>query len=145
MIVLFAAASVATMAQLPTFMTGCWHINDERSWTEECWMAPKAGTMIGASREGRGDALKTWEWMAIERTPNGSLSFYASPQGKLRTTFTLDRSSADEVSFVNRAHDYPQRITYRRVDDALEGEISLIDGKSAIRWRYQRDSAAAAP
>lgn len=145
MIVFFTAVLTAATAELPTFMTGCWHIHDEQSWTEECWMEPKAGTMIGASREGRGDALKTWEWMAIERTGKDSLSFYASPRGKPRTTFALDRSSADEVSFVNRAHDYPQRITYRRVDDALEGEISLIDGKSAIHWRYQRDAAAPAP
>ncbi|MEO7240930.1 MAG: DUF6265 family protein [Sphingomicrobium sp.] len=145
MIFSILAGLAATAAQLPTFMTGCWHLGDGQSWTEECWMEPKAGLMLGASREGRGDALKSWEWMAIERTPDGGVSFFAAPGGRSRTTFTLDRASVDEISFVNRAHDYPQRVTYRRVGDALEGEISLIDGKSATRWRYQRDSPATAP
>jgi hypothetical protein len=138
-LILAAAGAAATTPELPAFLTGCWQLAEGDSWTQECWMEPRAGLMIGASREGKGASLKTWEWMSIEHGANGGMTFFASPTGRPRTAFALDRSNTGEVSFVNGSHDFPQRITYRMVNGQLEGEISLLDGSRAIRWRYQPD------
>jgi hypothetical protein len=42
------------------------------------------------------------------------------------------------ITFVNAAHDYPQRIRYWRDGRDLMAEVSLADGSKAQRWRYAR-------
>ena len=42
------------------------------------------------------------------------------------------------MTFTNPAHDYPQRISYRRDGEELVAEVSLLDGSEANRWRYRR-------
>ena len=103
-------------------------------------MEPKAGLMLGASREGRADVLKSWEHMRVERTAGGKMVLYASPRGRAPVAFATRKISDSAVEFVNAAHDYPQRIAYELKGDKLEAEISLIDGKKAIRWTYQREN-----
>lgn len=69
------AAAVATQSPaLPAFMTGCWNLVDGEHWTQECWMEPKAGIMLGASREGKGNELNSWEQLRIEQVPDGKLT-----------------------------------------------------------------------
>ena len=50
-------------------------------------MEPKAGLMLGASREGNGDTLKSWEQLRIERLPDGKSRSYASPAGATALPF----------------------------------------------------------
>jgi hypothetical protein len=40
--------------------------------------------------------------------------------------------------FANPAHDYPQRIRYWLEGNALNAEISRIDGSKTVRWTYRR-------
>lgn len=137
-----AAAPAASPAPMPAFMTGCWAQVTGASWVEECWMEPRAGLMIGASREGSGERLVNWEHMTIERTADGSILFHASPRGKGRTPFVLDHASSAEIRFINAANDYPQRIRYLLKDGKLEAEISLLDGSKPNRWSYTRDGGS---
>jgi hypothetical protein len=121
-------------------MTGCWNLVEKDRWTQECWMEPKAGLMLGASREGRGDRLSSWEQLRVEQAADGSITLMASPRGRPAVPFKARVVSANAVEFTNGAHDYPQRIRYELKGDRLEAEISLIDGSKPVKWTYTRES-----
>ena len=134
-------AAVADVAPLPmpAFLSGCWKQVEGQSWTQECWMEPRGGLMIGAAREGTGDTIKVWEQMTIEQGADGALTFYASPRGVGRTPFKLEHASSSEVRFTNATNDFPQRIRYALNKGKIEAEISLLDGSKPNRWTYSRD------
>lgn len=129
---------------LPGWMAGCWEQEQGERWTEECWMKPRAGAMLGMSRSGRGERMGDWEVMRIvQALPGGEaptirMAFIASPGGKDPTVFAWGPSSEAGVVFTNAAHDYPQRIRYWREGDQLMAEISLADGGKPMRWAYRR-------
>ena len=108
-------------------------------------MAPKAGLMIGASREGKGDTLKSWEWMNVRQAADGTLTFRASPNGGAGATFKADQVTATSIRFTNPANDYPQRITYTLRNGQLDAEIAKLDGSNVMRWTYQRQGNSSAP
>ena len=76
-ITLFAAAAAAQTPALPAFMAGCWSLIEGDHWTQECWMEPKAGLMLGASREGTAAKLKSWEQLRIEQSADGKITLFA--------------------------------------------------------------------
>ena len=136
---LLAAVTDYAPPPMPAFLTGCWERKEEQSWTQECWMEPRSGLMLGAAREGTGETLKIWEQMTIEQAADGAMIFYASPRGQGRTPFKLEYASATEVRFTNAANDYPQRIRYAIKNGKIEAEIALLDGSKATRWTYSRE------
>jgi hypothetical protein len=139
---LLAALTDAAPPPMPAFLTGCWERIDGKSWTQECWMEPRGGLMLGAAREGTGETIKIWEQMTIERGTDGALTFYASPRGTGRTPFKAEFVSATEIRFTNAANDYPQRIRYALKNGKIEAEISLLDGSKPTRWTYSREGRA---
>jgi hypothetical protein len=42
------------------------------------------------------------------------------------------------VTFENGDHDYPQRITYRAIEDGLTAEISKLDGSRPFAYSWTR-------
>ncbi len=119
-------------------MAGAWHEEKAGQWTEEYWFQPRAGQMLGTSRSGRGEKLGSWEVMRIEADPKNGLVFLASPEGGAPTRFERMSSGANEIVFANKAHDYPQKISYRREGMRLIAEIAMMDGSKAMRWTYER-------
>ena len=140
MMTLLVAAASAQGAALPAFMTGCWGLVEGEHWTQECWMEPRGGLMLGASREGLGDKLKSWEHLRVQAGAGDKLVYLASPGGRTPVPFTATKVTSSEVEFTNAAHDYPQRIRYQLKGDKLEAEISLIDGSKPVRWLYVREN-----
>ena len=140
--ILLIAAAAAEAPAMPAFMSGCWDLRAEtgNGWTQECWMEPRAGLMLGASREGADEKLKSWEQMRIELGANGKLTFFGSPGGRPAVAFEARTASATSIEFTNAAHDYPQRIRYELKDGRLNAEISLLDGTKAVQWSYSREN-----
>jgi hypothetical protein len=133
---LLAASTTAQPPALPAFMSGCWDLIDGDHWTQECWMEPKGRLMLGASREGTGDKLQSWEQLRIQQFADGTITLFASPGGRPPLAFEGRSLSPTAIEFTNAAHDYPQRIRYELKDGELEAEISLLDGSKATRWSY---------
>lgn len=133
-----AGTAPAAEQELPGWMAGAWHEEKAGQWTEEYWFQPRAGQMLGTSRSGRGEKLGSWEVMRIEADPNTGLVFLASPEGGAPTRFERKSTGANEIVFANEAHDYPQKIGYRREGTRLIAEISMMDGSRAMRWTYDR-------
>lgn len=133
------ATGASSASAMPGWMSGCWFEFKSPNWTEECWTGPRADHMMGSGRDGRGDRIKSWETMQIERGPDGVLVFYGSVKGGARVAFPMVSSGPRDMAFANPTHDYPQRIHYWRNGMELNAEISLMDGSQRFSWRYQRE------
>jgi hypothetical protein len=143
MLMWMVVAAAVEAAPMPAFLAGCWEEKRaEQIWTEECWTSGRGGLMMGSGRNGKGDTVGRWEWMRIERGADGALTFYASPKGAKPVAFKATAADADSITFVNSAHDFPQRVHYQRTANGLDAEISLSDGKKPVRWTYRRTGSA---
>ena len=61
--------------------------------------------------------------MQIRETDPGKLVFISHPSGQPEDSFPMIRLTETEVVFENLAHDFPQRIIYRREKTALRARI----------------------
>jgi hypothetical protein len=141
---MMAEAATASPMPMPAFLSGCWeHRTDQGRWTEECWTDTRGGLMIGSGRNGNGDKVSHWEWMRIERGSDGALTFYGSPEGATPVGFKAVEGDNKSITFVNKSHDYPQRVRYVVTDSGLDAEVALADGSKPNRWSYRRTAGAA--
>jgi len=129
-----APVSVADLA----WMSGSWATVAGERWTEEVWVAPRGGVMMGLSRTGQGESLSEYEYIRIQAGADGVPVYWASPGGGPPVGFRLVASDGTSATFDNITHDYPQRIHYRRDGDRLVATISARDGSQAISWNYWR-------
>jgi len=114
-------------------MAGCWEQRAAGRLTQEQWMAPSGGTMIGMSRTVAGDVTRGWEFLRIAYA-SGTLAYIAQPSGQTETAFTASVVTDTLVSFENPAHDFPQRIVYHRITpDSVVARISAIrNGRTRV-------------
>lgn len=122
---------------LPDWLAGRWCSADgPRGQTCETWQAAAGGTMLGTSQTVKGGKTVAFEFLRIAL--DGDTAVYLpQPGGKPPVAFRAVRGG-EGVTFVNPAHDYPQRIHYRAAGDVLTAEISLADGSKAMRWSFTR-------
>lgn len=140
---LLMLAEAAAMP-MPAFLSGCWEQRTEAGrWTEECWTDNRGELMIGSGRDGTGDKVGHWEWMRIERSADGAVTFYGSPKGASPVGFKALEADGKSITFVNASHDYPQRVRYVVTETGLDAEVSLADGSNPNRWSYRRTAGAA--
>jgi hypothetical protein len=104
------------------WMAGCWRLESPSRVVDEMWMAPAGGVMLGTGRTVVKGRAVEHEFMQI-REDGGRIAFIARPSGQAEASFALVRSSEREVVFENPAHDFPQRVIYRRDDAGLTGRI----------------------
>ena len=136
---LILAQAAAAPAPMPAFLAGCWEERRaEEAWTEECWTSARGGLMIGSGRDGKGDAVRHWEWMRIAALRGRQRCLLRLTKGAIPVEFKASAGDATSITFTNAAHDYPQRVSYRLTADGLDAEISLADGSKPNRWRYRR-------
>lgn len=110
-----AASDPPGRAAWPAFLAGCWQADDAPPGSGEHWMAPAGGLMPGMARTLRPDGRSSHEFLLIRQDAAHGLVLEALPSGQPAARFVLDARSPDEVVFGNPAHDFPQRIGYRRV------------------------------
>ena len=113
------------------FMSGCWRLEANGRTIEEHWLAPAGGSLLGVSRTVVGGKTVEYEFMQIRDLPEG-LTYIAKPSGQAEASFKVLSSTGDEVVFENAAHDFPQRIRYRKAGaDALHARIEgTMNGKA---------------
>jgi hypothetical protein len=120
------------------WMSGHWTTATGDEWTEEYWLAPRAGLMIGLSRAGRGQSAADWEFLRLEADAQGVPVYWASPRGGAAVGFRLVGADESSAVFENPAHDFPQRVVYRRSGEEMTATISALDGGHAMSWTYRR-------
>ena len=128
------------------WLAGCWTARSPRSVVEEQWMAPRAGTMLGAGRtvriNGTIEVLGEFEFTRIfER--NGVLVFAANPSGQAPAEFPRGVLTDSSVVFSNPSHDFPQNVRYVRLrSDSLYAAVDgVINGaQRKFEFRYARSA-----
>jgi len=105
------------------WMAGCWERKANNMVVTEQWSFPRAKMMLGLGQTTRGDSTIEYEHTRIfER--NGSLVYSAQPSGQAPAEFVADSVSGFSVIFSNPAHDFPQRVIYKRLTpDSLLGRV----------------------
>lgn len=125
---------------VPGWMAGHWCGGEDGISIEETWLPERGGSLHGVSRMARGDVVLSFEFLRIA-DDDGVPTYFAQPGGRSATPFRRIDGGADWVRFENPAHDFPQRIEYRREGDGLRAEIAGPgrDGTTrTILFEYQR-------
>ena len=133
-----AQAAPVTVEQVG-WLQGCWQMTAGDRFVEELWMAPRGGVMLNLGRTVRGTTLVEYESVVL-REQDGGLAYEAHPSGQPTAVFTALTATGSTVVFENPAHDYPQRVGYRRDGDSLLGWIDgMANGKSRrVEFPYHR-------
>lgn len=126
-----AFAQADSIASL-RWLAGCWEIRSGPRVTEEQWMAPAGGVMLGVNRTVLRDTTRAWEFLSIAER-DGKLVYTAKPSRQAETSFTSEFVSDTSVLFTNPAHDFPQRISYRR--SGADSVIARIEGPRGGQMR----------
>jgi hypothetical protein len=109
-----------------SWITGCWAGEEGPMRVEEQWTKPASGQMMGVSRTIRAGKIVMHEFLLIDTDAEGIFYLPRLSNGATPVKFRLTTQSASEVIFENQAHDFPQRIIYRKTDGGL---FARIDGK----------------
>jgi len=126
------------------WLAGQWCGSEGDQRIEESWLPAQDGGSIGLSRTIAGGRMISFEFMRIANI-DGKVALLAQPGGAPATEFARTAGGEGWIRFENPAHDYPQRIEYRRKGNQLVAEIGGpgADGKEAVvSYRYARCPAA---
>jgi hypothetical protein len=126
-----SAATHAAPEQAPpdvqrlAWLGGCWQQRAGARVVEEQWMAPRGGVMMGMSRTARNDTVVEYEQLRIFQR-GGRVVYAAAPSGQAPAEFETSAIGDTLVVFENPAHDFPQRIIYRR--RGADSVVARIEG-----------------
>ena len=130
-----AGADVAKLE----WLAGTWAHEKDGVTVRETWLAPKDGVMAGVGQTNRPGRKPFVEYVKISAEPAGA-TFTATLPGQPPTPFVLLPGKDGEAVFENKAHDYPQRVIYRRCGEDLCAAVEgVVKGKlQREEWRYRR-------
>ena len=134
------AAMDGSRPELPGWLSGCWELRQGARHAVEMWMPPEAGMMLGASRTTKDGQVREFEQLRLELAGD-TLVYTAVPSGQTEAAFRSVEITETGFTVANPAHDFPQRIGYRR-----QGTDSLIawiegpgkDGVKRIEYPMRR-------
>lgn len=134
-----AQAGPADDVQALSWLAGSWRSEKDGVTVRETWMAPLGGAMAGVSQTNRPGRPPNLEFMSIAAELAGA-TFTARLDGQPPTAFALKPGSDGEAVFENLAHDFPQRVIYRRCGEDLCARIEgIVKGEPRSQdWRYTR-------
>jgi Domain of unknown function (DUF6265) len=131
-----AQAQSTAQAHPMAWLAGCWQQTGSEPGSNEQWMAPAGGLMLGTSRTLRAGQVREWEFMLVRDTPQG-LEFVAWPRGQGMTVFAAETVEPRRIVFANPGHDFPQRVVYASPDaDTLDAHIEGLRNGQLRTIRY---------
>ncbi|MFO1375411.1 MAG: DUF6265 family protein [Steroidobacteraceae bacterium] len=144
-IIALAASSVSadvppTGLERLAWLSGCWGTSDANRVSQEQWMRPLGGNMIGMSRTVVGGIAVSHEFMRIEEA-GGQLRFVIQPPAQPEAAFTLVEMLEGAVVFGNGTQEYPQRVRYAlQPDGSLLGQVEgVVKGRRRVEdFPYSR-------
>ena len=107
------------------WLAGCWELRAPNRVTLEMWMPPLGDLMLGSSRTTLGARTSEFELLRL-KVEGDRLHYIAMPNGRNETTFPSIELSDTALVFENTAHDFPQKISYRR--RGADSIIARIEG-----------------
>jgi hypothetical protein len=130
-----AAGDVAKLG----WLAGSWISEANGVVVRETWLAPRDGAMAGAAQTNAPGRRPSIEFTRITAEPAGA-TYTALVGDQPPTAFVMKPGPDGEAVFENLAHDFPQRVIYRRCGQDLCARIEgVVKGKLEGRdWRYRR-------
>ncbi len=125
------AAPAAAQSPAPSrlepvrWLAGCWELRTPRRTTLEMWMPLDGGLMLGASRTVAGGAVREFEQLRLAARGD-TVVYTALPSRQQQTEFRGTEVSDSGFTVENLAHDFPQRIIYRR--RGADSLVARIEG-----------------
>jgi hypothetical protein len=122
------------------WLAGHWCSGNGGQQAEEVWLPEAGGTLLGMSRTVRDSKVGSFEYMRIVSDGKAS-RFHVQPNGVPPTVFAQVARGDAWIRFENPAHDFPNRIEYRREGEQMHAYISGPgrDGKELkIPFDYHR-------
>jgi Tol biopolymer transport system component len=107
------------------WLAGCWELRAPNRVTLEMWMPALGDLMLGSSRTTLGARTSEFEMLRL-KVEGDKLHYIAMPNGKNETAFPSIELSDTLLVFENTAHDFPQKILYRR--RGADSIIARIEG-----------------
>ena len=99
-----------------SWLAGCWKRATPTRVVEEQWMAPAGGVMLGMSRTVTASDGRLVEFEQVRIEARGDSAVYvAHPSRQATAEFVAIAYDDSLILFENKAHDFPQRVGYRRV------------------------------
>lgn len=134
---LVSCAATAEGLEDLSWMAGSWMERKGATDTEEQWLAPKGGLMMGVGRTVRDGRTVEFEFVRIEMK-DGKPVYLAMPNARPATEFGAIELAAQKVVFEREGNDFPRRVIYWRDGEALMARIEgTINGQARSRqWRY---------
>ena len=122
------------------WLGGCWELSSGNRRVVERWDAPSRGQMTGSSRTLIGGALRESERLRLFVAAD-TLVYASHPSNQAPAEFRARTVTDNEVVFENLAHDFPQRIVYRRA--GADSLIARIEGdrdgrRGPVSFPYRR-------
>ncbi|MBI1766553.1 MAG: hypothetical protein HYR56_34530 [Acidobacteria bacterium] len=121
-----ARQSAKPTVQALGWISGCWENTRGKRYNEEHWMKAAGNTMLGMSRTLNDGNIREFEFLRIHEgqgADQGNIYYTSKPSGQPEASFKLVSWKESEAIFENPAHDFPQRIIYRRTGDAMQARI----------------------
>lgn len=141
MLAILMAAALSGQADVAKldWLAGSWVEEKAGVVTRETWQAPVDGAMAGVNQTQRTGQPAQVERMTIRAGPQGA-TFTAYIDGQPPAAFVLQPGAEGEAVFENMAHDFPQRVVYRRCGVDLCARILGVSGGQtrAMDWRFRR-------
>lgn len=123
LILLVSSASAGPDPDGLGWMSGRWCTTGDGPKIEEHWLPHRGDMLLGVNRTLKKSRTVSFEFLRIALV-EGQLVYVAQPGGRPPTSFTRTDGGVNWVRFENRAHDFPQRIEYRREGEALRATIA---------------------
>lgn len=121
------------------WLAGHWQRSGDGRTSEEAWLAPAGGVMLGVARAVR-DGRAVGEFLRLVEE-DGAIVYEARPDGQALTRFRLTRLEDRHAVWENPDHDFPRLIEYRRDGDRLHARIvgqPRADGPEVERsWTWE--------
>jgi hypothetical protein len=133
------AAVEGPRVQQLAWLQGCWEAASAGRVVEEQWTAPRGRSIVGLSRTMRRGEMTEYELIVI-RERGERLVYIAHPYGQPSAEFHSTAAGRESMVFENPAHDFPQRIGYRRQGAVLQAWIEgTRDGTPRrVEFPYRR-------
>lgn len=134
-----ATPSSGALNQL-SWMVGYWSRIEGDSSSEEVWLPPRGGVMVGVHVDLFSSGRSFFEYLRVE-TRGDTLVYLASPRGREAVPFVVSEMARGRAVFSNPSHDFPQHIGYTLVgEDSLRSEIwgSADGAERRSSWTWVR-------
>lgn len=132
-----STASAVSPVAAPDWLSGHWLSCTNGARIVESWIGAGTGTLLGTNLT-QGEQT-SYEFLRVAANGRGGISYFSMPNGAPVTEFTMMSNEDHRVVFENMAHDFPQRIIYRRDGSRLHAAIEgVINGRlEGQQWVFE--------